>query len=137
MTLFLLSVAVWMVILLRLRINHWEPYRVDDYESPPVEEPAFQEAEPEPDYFTAAEIERLKVLREEYFAVIDAIEQEQADLKKEYQHASEKRRSAISSKLTSLANRHAATTRISTSIDSKIEKLYNKISISGYPSNGG
>lgn len=112
MTLFLLIVVVWMVILLRLR-------RIN------VEEPALQETEPAPDYFAAAEIERLKALKEEYFDVIDTIEQEQADLKKEYQHASDKRQSAISSKLTSLASRHAAATRIFVGLESKIEKLYN------------
>jgi hypothetical protein len=123
--LFLLSVAVWVVVLLRLRRHHLEPYRIEEYEPPPVEEPACPEAEPTPDCFTAAEIERLKALKEEYFAVIDAIEQEQADLKKEYQHASDKRRSAISSKLTSLASRHAAATRMFCGVESKIEKLYN------------
>jgi len=124
-TLFLLSVAVWMVILLRLRRIHLEPYRVEEYEPPPDEAPASPEAEPEPDYFTAEEIERLKEQKDEYFTVLDAIEREQADLKKEYKHASDKRRSAISSKLTSLARSHAATIRILSGIYSKIDKLYN------------
>lgn len=119
MALFFLSVAAWLIILRRRRIN-LEPYRVEDYEPPPVEEPAT-------DSFATEEIERLKVIRDEYFSVIDAIEREQADLKKEYPHASDKRQSAISSKLTSLASRHAAVTRISVGLDSKIDQLYDNL----------
>lgn len=126
-----------MVILLRLRRINLKPYRVDDCEPPPAEAPDCTEAAPATDYFTVEEIERLKALKEEYYSVIEAIEREQADLKKEYQHASDKRRSAISSKLTSLASRHAATTRVFCGIESKIEKLYNQTKASGYPSNSG
>ncbi len=124
MALFFLNVVLCLTILLRLRRNHLKPYCVEEYETPPDEAPSFPEPEPAPDYFTAEEIARLKDLKNEYFAVLDAIEQEQADLKKEYQHASDKRRSAISSKLTSLARSHAATTRILSGIYSKIDKLY-------------
>lgn len=137
MTLFLLSFAVWVVVLLRLRRKHLEPYRIEDYEPPPAETPDCTEADQEPDYFTTAEVWRLKSLKDEYFAVLGAIEQEQSDLKREYQHASDKRRSAISSKLTSLASRHATTTRVLSGLDSKIETLYNNTKISGYPSNSG
>lgn len=124
MTLFLLNVAVWL-ILLHIRRNRLKPYRVEDDEQPAAEAPDRPETDPEQDCFTVEEIARLEDLKREYFTVLDAIEQEQADLKKEYQHASDKRRSAISSKLTSLASRHAATTRMFCGVESKIEKLYN------------
>ena len=79
-----------------------------------------------PDYFKQAEISRLQAQKQEYMILLDCIEQEQADLRQEYKNASEKRRSTISSKLTSLASRHAATNRTLSGIDSKIEKLYNE-----------
>ena len=79
-----------------------------------------------PDYFKQAEIDRLQAQKQEYMILLDCIEQEQADLQAEYKQASVKRRSAISSKLTSLASKHASTNRTLSGIDSKIEKLYNQ-----------
>lgn len=95
-------------------------YSIADYlpETIPKEEQA-------PDYYKQAEIERLQAQKQEYMILLDAIEQEQADLQEEYKQASMKRRSAISSKLTSLASKHASTNRTLSGIDSKIEKLYN------------
>jgi len=139
-TLLLMCWAVW-VILRRLRRHHWAPYRVEDYTQPAEEAPAYTaaeyvlppyrpkrdpepEAEPAPDYFAAAEIERLEALKVEYCAALDAIEREQADLAAEYREASTKRRSTISAKQTTLAGRHAATTRTLANLDAKIERLW-------------
>ena len=79
--------------------------------------------------FAKMEVDRLQALKQEYMQVLDNIEQEQADLQAEYKQASVKRKSAISSKLTSLARQHASTTKTLQGIDAKIEKQYYKINI--------
>ena len=79
--------------------------------------------------FAKMEVERLQALKTEYMQVLDNIEQEQADLQAEYKQASVKRKSAISSKLTSLARQHASTTKTLQGIDAKIEKQYYKINL--------
>jgi len=98
-------------------------YTIADYVLPPYKP---KQEQVQPDYFTQAEISRLETQKAEYMLLLDAIEQEQADLRQEYKHASGKRRSTISSKLTSLASKHASTNKTLSGIDSKIEKLYNQ-----------
>jgi len=103
------------------------PYLIEDYQQPQIDDcKPDTTTDSKPDYFSKAEIARLETQKLEYMALLDAIEREQADLQEEYKQASVKRRSAISSKLTSLASRHAATNRTLSGIDSKIEKLYNQ-----------
>lgn len=130
----LFIIALWLIVrhIRRHRLTH--RYRIDPTDTVYTVNIAdylpqtIPEAEPDPtppDYFTEAEVERLDALRTEYMELLDAIEQEQRDLRTEYDTASAKRRSAISSKLTTLAGRHAATTRTLHGIDTKRERLYN------------
>ena len=118
----ILIFAVWRLYKHIKRHCMQYPYSITDYQQP--ENPI--ESEQAPDYFKQAEIDRLQAQKMEYMALLDCIEQEQADLQAEYRQSSVKRRSQISSKLTSLASRHAATNRILSGLDSKIEKLYNQ-----------
>ena len=115
------------------------PYTVEDT-PPPVEftiadylPQSIPQAEEQPDNaaldYAAAEFERLQALRQEYMDVLDAVEREQQALKREYDSASIKRQSTIATRLTTLASRHAATTRTLNGIDSKIEKQYYKLHI--------
>ena len=112
--------AVW---LLYKRIKtHCElyPYQpLDDDPHPP------EQSHSPPDYDTPAHIERLQTVRREYLLLLDAIEQEQDALRREYEQANVPRQSQITSKLTALQGKHAATTARLTSIDNKLCKLYD------------
>lgn len=130
----IIVVALWRVLRrwrARCRALPYQPpsveYSVMDY-IPQTTTQAEQDSieDSTPDYWTAAELERLEVLKAEYMNVLDAIEQEQADLRAEYEGASVKRRSQISSKQTTLANRHATVTSKLNGIEAKAEKLYNQ-----------
>ena len=132
-------IIIWALWRLCKRIKRHcsaHPYEIADYQAPDTSysiadylpDVSEDEATENPAVDMAkAEIDRLKTLKLEYMAVLDGIESEQADLRTEYKQASVKRKSAISSKLTSLARQHASTTKTLQGIDAKIEKQYYKI----------
>ena len=76
-----------------------------------------------PDDSIQEQIEQLDEIKDSYFAVLDAISREEKALKSEYIHASDKRRSTIAAKLTTLASKRASTLRTLQGLDAKQRKL--------------
>lgn len=114
--------ALWLTIR-KLRKRPRLEYRIEDYAP---ELPQAKIDNPDLDY-AQAEIERLEALKLEYMEVLDCVEREQQALRREYDSASAKRQSAIATRLTTLANKHASATKTLSSFDSKIEKAYYKL----------
>ena len=123
---------IWLLIKLCKRIKaHCKayPYEITDYqiadylpETIPKEPIEPEQLEP-PDDSIQEQIEQLDEIKDSYFAVLDAINREEKALKSEYIQASDKRRSTIAAKLTTLASKRASTLRTLQGLDAKQKKL--------------